>query len=192
MARPDLVLLDLMLPKLGGLEVLKTIRAESRTPVIMLTARTEEFDTVLGLELGADDYVTKPFRPREVMARVKANLRRVAPHPPTLAPHLTREPHRALRHGPLVLDPGKFTALANGKPLDLTPTEFRLLGCLMRQPGRVYSRSELLGAALPESDALERTVDAHLTRVRRKLEQRGVRGAVTNIRGVGYRLEEAL
>ena len=182
---PDLVLLDIMLPGQDGYEVLKKVRAQSEVPIIMLTARVEELDTVLSLELGADDYVTKPFRPREVVARVKAALRRTAQPEASSAP---------LRHGSLVLEPEKFRARVSSPTgdtkLDLTPTEFSLLLTLMRAPGRVFSRGELIGAAMPESDALERTVDAHLTRVRRKLGQHGIHGVITNVRGVGYRLEE--
>ena len=179
--RPDLVLLDILLPELSGLEVLKTIRAAGSTPVIMLTARVEEIDTVLGLELGADDYITKPFRPREVLARIRAVLRR-----PATPPDRRDAP---LQLGPLHLDPLKLSATVGGGDLEPTPVEFRILYQLARYPGRIYSRSELLEAANPESDALERTVDSHITNLRRKLAQGGLTGILQNVRGVGYRLK---
>ncbi len=180
-AKPDLLLLDLMLPELGGMEVLKVVRADGATPVILVTARAEETDQVLGLEFGADDYVVKPFRPREVMARVKAVLRRSA------AP---REDQAAqvYRVGALEIDTGAVMARLHGHPLALTPAEFRLLACLGATPGRAFSRAELLAAALPDSDALERVVDAHLASARRKLELSGGPGMLQTVRGVGYRL----
>lgn len=179
--RPDLVLLDVLLPELDGLEVLKRIRADGATPVIMLTARVEEIDTVLGLELGADDYIAKPFRPREVVARIRAVLRR---------PVLPSERYDALlRVGSVSLDPLKLSATVGTHDLGLTVVEFRLLQQLARHPGRVYSRAELLEAANPESDALERTVDSHITNLRRKLEHAGLTGIVQNVRGVGYRFK---
>ena len=134
--RPDLVLLDVMLPGQDGYEVLKAIRRHSHVPVLMLTARVEELDTVLALELGADDYITKPFRPREVMARVKAALRRSSIG--------SSEEVSVIRCGTLQLEPEKFSATAEGHKLDLTPTEFQLLLALARAPGRVFSRGELI------------------------------------------------
>ncbi len=181
-SRPDLVLLDVMLPELDGIEVLKAIRAESTTPVIMLTARAEELDKLLGLELGADDYVSKPFRPREVMARVKAVLRRTHAHEP-----LSETPARV---GPLEVDPRRTTASVHGATLPLTATEFRLLYHMACAEGRTFSRAELLEAALPESDALERVVDVHLRNLRRKLSEQGADALLQTVRGVGYRLAE--
>ena len=178
---PDLILLDIMLPGKSGLEVLKTVRAGGSTPVILVTARAEETDQIVGLELGADDYVVKPFRPREVMARVKAVLRRV-----TAALDDAEKP---LRVGPLEVDPRAVIARVNGQALTLTPAEFRLLSHLAESPGRAFSREELLSAALPDSDALERVVDAHLAGVRRKLDLAGAAGLLRTVRGVGYRLE---
>jgi len=180
--RPDLIVLDLMLPKMGGLEVLRAVRADSSTPVICVTARAEEVDHLLGLELGADDYVTKPFRPRELMARVRAVLRRSG------APK-SRDIEPPIRMGTLEIDSWSVEARADGKRLDLTPTEFRLLQTLGRAPGRAFTRLELIEAAMPESDALERVVDAHLMSVRRKLEGAGLSGLLHTVRGVGYRLE---
>jgi len=179
-ARPDLVLLDIQLPGKDGLDVLRAIRADGATPVVFVTARAEELDTVLGLELGADDYVTKPFSPREVMARVKAVLRRGAAAP---------EPRDAVaRVGVLEVDPIRMDARYAGRALSLTTTELRLLHPLAAQPGRVFSRAELLERALPDSDALERVIDAHLKNVRRKLEEAGGAGLVETVRGAGYRV----
>ena len=183
-SRPDLVLLDIMLPELDGVEVLKAIRAESTTPVIMLSARTEELDKLLGLELGADDYVTKPFRPREVMARVKAVLRR------THTGHAQVQDDAPVRVGALEVDPRRTTASVRGAALPLTATEFRLLYHMARAEGRTFSRAELLEAALPESEALERVVDVHLRNLRRKLSEQGAEGLLQTVRGVGYRLAE--
>ncbi len=178
-AQPDLVLLDIMLPEMDGLEVLRRIRSDGNTPVILVTARTEDLDKLLGLELGADDYVTKPFSPREVVARVKAVLRRAVP---------LGEPRTLLRVGPLEIDSQKVVVRVGAERLDLTPTEFRLLETLARTPGKAFTRAELLEAALPESDALERVVDVHLKNLRRKLEQAGAGGLLETVRGVGYRL----
>lgn len=181
-AAPDLVLLDVMLPGQSGLEVLKTMRSEGKhTPVIMVTARAEESDQIVGLELGADDYVVKPFRPREVMARIKAVLRR------TGLPQANQE--KPLRVGLLEIDSRAVIAKVSGQELCLTPAEFRLLVHLAQSAGRAFTRQELLTAALPESDALERVVDAHLASVRRKLEQAGAKGLLQTVRGVGYRLQ---
>ncbi len=178
-ARPDLILLDIALPELSGTEVLKRVRLESTVPVIMLTAKAEEIDKIVSLELGADDYVTKPFRPREVMARVKATLRRA---------HMN-EPHSApLRIGPLEIDPLQGVAAANAQPLALTATEFRLLLHLAKHKGRVFGRAELLEAVLPESDALERVIDVHIGNLRKKLETQGASHMLQTVRGMGFRL----
>ncbi|MBF6594625.1 MAG: response regulator transcription factor [Thermaceae bacterium] len=178
-AKPDLVLLDIQMPELDGLEVLRRIRSDGNTPVILVTARTEDLDKLLGLELGADDYVTKPFSPREVVARVKAVLRRSAPVESAQLP---------LRCGPLEVDLEKVVAWVGSERLDLTPTEFRLLETLAQTPGKAFSRVELLEAALPESEALERVVDVHLKNLRKKLEAAGAAGLLETVRGVGYRL----
>ncbi|MFC4454395.1 response regulator transcription factor [Deinococcus sonorensis] len=180
-ARPDLLLLDLMLPGLSGMDVLRAVRADGQTPVILVTARAEETDQVLGLEFGADDYVVKPFRPREVMARVKAVLRRS---------QAGSETPQVYRIGPLEIDTGAVLARLHGAALALTPAEFRLLAHMASTPGRAFTRAELLSAALPDSDALERVVDAHLASARRKLEAAGGAGLLQTVRGVGYRLSE--
>ena len=182
-AKPDLMLLDLMLPGLSGMEVLRAVRADGQTPVILVTARAEETDQVLGLEFGADDYVVKPFRPREVMARVKAVLRRASARS-------EGEVAQVYRIGALEIDTGAVMARLGGHTVTLTPAEFRLLACMAHAPGRAFTRSELLAAALPESEALERVVDAHLASARRKLEAAGGSGLLQTVRGVGYRLSE--
>ncbi len=180
-SRPDLVLLDIMLPGKSGLDVLRAIRQDGATPVILVTARAEEADQIVGLELGADDYIVKPFRPREVMARVRAVLRRTANVPDS-------HDSTPLRVGPLEIDRRAVSASVQGQQLSLTPTEFRLLAHLAAAPGRAFTREELLAAALPDSDALERVVDAHLAGARRKLEAAGATGLLHTVRGVGYRL----
>ncbi len=178
-AKPDLILLDIQIPELDGLEVLRRVRSDGNTPVIMVTARTEDLDKLLGLELGADDYITKPFSPREVVARVKAVLRRA---------HPAEGPKPVLRAGPLEVDAEQVVARVGGARLELTPTEFRLLEALARSPGRAFSRAELLEAAHPDSDALERVVDVHMKNLRKKLEAAGAPSLLETVRGVGYRL----
>jgi DNA-binding response OmpR family regulator len=182
--RPDLVVLDLMLPELDGLEVCRRIRQESRVPIIMLTARTEEVDELIGLELGADDYVTKPFSPRALLARARSVLRRAAPAEDSQAP---------LTLGSLRIDPSRHEAAWEETPLVLTPTEFRLLSALAHRPGRVFGRLELLERIQGEAYAgYERTVDAHVKNLRKKLAVAGGEGAAASIAtvpGVGYKLE---
>ena len=178
-AKPDLVLLDVQLPGMDGFEVLKKLREERATPVIMVTAMAEDLDKLLGLRMGADDYVVKPFSPLEVVARVKAVLRRAAQAAPVLQP---------VRIGALEIDPVGMVAQVFGKRLDLTLTEFKLLEHLARNTNRTFSRTELLEACLPDSEALERVVDAHLGNLRKKLEKAGAGGVLETVRGVGYRV----
>ncbi len=180
-ARPDLVILDLGLPGLDGLEVLKTVQANSNTPVIILTARDEEVDELLGLGLGADDYLVKPVSARKLMARVRAVLRRTQ----------NVQPETTLRSGTLEVDTYSRVVRVGGRALELTPTEFGLLHHLAKTPGRAVSRSELCDAAMPESDALERAVDIHITNLRRKLREAGADGPIETVRGLGYRLTGA-
>ena len=183
---PDLVILDWMLPGLDGLEVLRRIRQASAVPVLMLTARTEETDRVVGLEVGADDYLTKPFSLRELVARVRALLRRISHVQEILA--ADRRPDLApIRYAGLALDPGAYQAVLDGEPLDLTRTEFQLLHCLLRHPGRAFSRAYLLDAVWGEHYvAGDRSVDNAVLRLRRKLGDLG--DCIETVWGVGYRL----
>jgi DNA-binding response OmpR family regulator len=185
-AQPSLVILDWMLPQLDGLEVLRRIRQSSPTPVLMLTARGEETDRVVGLELGADDYLTKPFSMRELVARVRALLRRAELIQQTL--QADREQARTMiQRGPLVLDPEAHTATLNGELLDLSPTEFALLQLLLRSPGRAFSRAYLLDTVWGQSYVGgDRSVDNAVLRLRRKLGPLG--DEIETVWGVGYRL----
>jgi DNA-binding response OmpR family regulator len=182
----DLVVLDIMLPKLDGLEVCKRLRAESSVPIIMLTARDDEFDTVLGLELGADDYITKPFSIREFRSRVRALLRRAGT---SRRDSVDSEP---LVAGGLELDPDRRAATLDGKELDLTYVEFELLRALVAQPGRVFSRRALLQAIWGDSAYREpRTIDVHVRHLREKLERDPSEPKlILTVRGAGYRLQE--
>lgn len=174
---PDLVLLDLMLPGLDGIEVCKKIRMESQVPIIMVTARVEEIDRLLGLELGADDYICKPFSPREVVARVKAVLRRSGGG----AGMNTRKK--------LEIDEEKFTARYDGTALSLTPVEFSLLSTLSRQEGRVFSRDQLMNEMYSDYRVVsDRAVDTHIKNLRRKLDEAsGGREMIESVYGLGYR-----
>ena len=182
--KPNLVVLDLSMPKMDGMEFTRRIRSElPGIAIIMLTARVEEMDRILGLELGADDYVTKPFSPRELVSRVRAVLRRGERTP--LGDEL-------LRSGSLVLDKIRREVTLSGQPVDLTPTEFELLGSMMASPGRAFSRTELLEAIQGVAfEAYERTIDVHIKNLRRKIEANpGDPRTITTVRGVGYRFEE--
>ena len=180
--RPDLVILDLMLPKVDGREVCRRIRDASHTPIIMLTARDEETDKLLGLELGADDYITKPFSPREVVARVRAVLRRG-----------TREATDLVRAGDLTIDLLAHEVSLQGRRVDLTPTEFRLLEILAGHPNQVFTRMQLIDRVQGHAfDGYERTVDAHVKNLRGKVEPdpRNPRYIMT-VYGVGYKFQTA-
>jgi two-component system, OmpR family, alkaline phosphatase synthesis response regulator PhoP len=181
-ANPDLVVLDLMLPGLDGLEVCRKVREESAVPIIILTARVEEEDRLAGLNLGADDYVTKPFSPRELAARVKAVLRRVTRDALEQGP-------QDISHGPIQVDLRQRAVRVAGKPLRLTPTEFRLLVTLMREPGRVFNREQIIDRAFGyDFQGFDRTVDAHISTLRRKLEA-STNGSryIHTIYGFGYK-----
>ena len=178
---PDLVLLDWMLPDSPGIELARRLRADARTrelPIIMLTARAQETDKIAGLEVGADDYVTKPFSPRELLARVKALLRRAAP----------ASTEEAVEIGGLRLDPRTFRVAGDGQPVDLSPTEFRLLHYMMKHPDRVLSRAKLLDSVWGDHVFIEeRTVDVHIRRLRLALQPTGHDRLVETVRGGGYR-----
>lgn len=177
-AQPDMVLLDVMIPIMDGFEVARRIRAESAVPIIMLTARDEEIDKLLGLGLGADDYVVKPYSPREVVARIKAVLRRSS------GQLIAAEVYKV---GSLELDLGRYLATCAGKDVDLTASELKLLALLAKEPGMVRGRPELLAASGDaERFADERTVDAHIKNIRKKLGDCGE--MLETVRGVGYRL----
>jgi len=180
----DLVVLDIIMPEDDGLEVCRKLRQERRVPILFLSSRDEEVDRVLGLELGADDYVTKPFSPRELVARVKAVLRRSG-----AAGGEADEP-RPVRRGPLTLDPTRHRCTWSSADVPLTATEFALLHSLMVTPGRVYSRNELVDKAWGYGHHItDRTVDSHIRRMRRKFDQVGA-DPIETVYGVGYRVRE--
>ena len=184
--RPDLVILDWMLPGVDGLEVLRRMRQSAPTPVLMLTARSEETDRIVGLELGADDYLTKPFNMRELVARVRALLRRAELIRQTLNAD-SAESGETLTRGPLRLDPAAHLATLDGTPLDLSPTEFGLLHLLLRSPGRAFSRAYLLDTVWRETYiGGDRSVDNVVLRLRKKLGAVGE--AIETVWGIGYRL----
>jgi DNA-binding response OmpR family regulator len=184
--QPDLVILDWMLPGIDGLEVLRRLRASSSAPVLMLTARAEELDRVLGLEIGADDYLTKPFSMRELLARIRAILRRIEVLQQQLAADRASASN-TLRWKELTLDPEAHTTSMAGELLDLSPTEFELLHLMLRNPGRAFSRSYLLDAVWGEGYIQgDRSVDNAVLRLRRKLGSLG--DGIETVWGVGYRL----
>ncbi|MBC7150938.1 MAG: response regulator transcription factor [Rhizobium sp.] len=180
--KPDIVLADITMPRVDGWELLAEIQRRGRTPVIMITALDEDVDRLQGLRIGADDYIVKPFNPIEVVARAKAVLRRAG----------LAQAGAMIRAGSLTIDLDSYqvTIEKDGVTiaLPLTLTEFRLLTHLARTPTKAFSRSELVDACLPGSDALDRTIDSHLSKLRKKLEQAGGEGMLLSIRGIGYRL----
>jgi DNA-binding response OmpR family regulator len=182
-SRPDLVVLDLGLPELDGLDVTRTLRRDSNLPIVMLTARDDEVDKLLGLELGADDYLTKPFSPRELVARVKAVLRRS---------EVAAEKSDIIRAGDVELDVPRMRTVVAGRTVDLTPTEFQLLATLARRPGRIFTRGQLLDEVRGVTfESYERAIDTHIKNLRRKIEPdpRQPRYLLT-VYGVGYRFAE--
>jgi DNA-binding response OmpR family regulator len=180
---PDLIVLDLMLPEVDGLDVARAIRRASDVPLIMLTARVDEADRLIGLELGADDYVTKPFSPREVVARVRAVLRRVGGAEPA---------SRTLSVGDIALDLDKRQVKVSGRQVELTPTEFDLLAALMESPGRIFSRMQLLDKVQGYTyEGYERTIDAHVKNLRQKIEEDPRHpGYILTVYGLGYKFAE--
>jgi len=182
--RPDLIVLDLMLPGMDGLDVCRILRTESEVPIIMLTARTTEEDKLVGLELGADDYVTKPFSPRELVARVRTVLRRVGKEAP--------QGPAELRFADLLIDRRSHEVRVRGELVPLTPTEFKLLEVLAGEPGRAFTRLELLDRVFGyDFEGFERTVDVHVKNLRKKIEQDPTQPTyVKTVYGVGYKFDE--
>jgi DNA-binding response OmpR family regulator len=181
--RPDLIVLDLGLPRMDGIEVAKTLRREGDIPIIMLTARIEESDRLAGLELGADDYITKPFSPRELVARVRSVLRRADPGGGS---------GDVLRRGDLVIDNTRLQVSRDWTPIDMTPTEFQLVAALARKPGRIFTRAQLLDAVRgDDAEAFDRAIDTHIKNIRRKIEPdaRQPRYILT-VYGMGYKFAE--
>lgn len=180
----DLVILDVMLPHVDGLEICRSLRNESEVPILMLTAREEEIDRVLGFSLGADDYVVKPFSPRELVERVKAILRRTRPVAPPVP--------SVLQHGELRLDPEKHKVSRDGQSINLTTSEYKLLHTLMASPGRVFTRSELLRHFYDHEEAVvDRVIDVHVNKLRQKIELDPARPVyIETVRGFGYRFAE--
>jgi DNA-binding response OmpR family regulator len=184
--RPDLILLDLGLPNRDGLDVIREIRTFIQTPIVILTARGEETDRIVGLELGADDYIVKPFSPREVVARVRAVLRRVS---------TPDDDRQRLRRGAMEIDIPRMRVMVGERPVELTATEFQLLATMARRPGQVFTRGQLLDAVRGDAfEGYERAIDAHIKNIRRKIEPEGSGGAkpvyIQTVYGVGYRFAE--
>jgi DNA-binding response OmpR family regulator len=178
--KPDLVLLDLMLPQIDGREVCRILRRESEVPIIMLTALSEEIDQVTGLEIGADDYITKPFSPRAMVARVRALLRRT--HGEVKTPHI-------IRVGGLEIDEEKYSVLFHGLPIKLTPNEFKLLFLLASRPGLIHTREQLLENLHGTASNLDRSADSHIKNLRKKLEIASGQSMIETVYGVGYRFK---
>ncbi|HTX93183.1 MAG TPA: response regulator transcription factor [Anaerolineales bacterium] len=175
--QPDLIVLDLMLPGMDGLDLCRSLRHESNVPIIMLTARIEETDKLIGLELGADDYITKPFSPRELVMRVRTVLRRAGGDPSSAV----------IRAGDLTLDRSRYEVDLPGRTVVLTATEFELLATMMSQPGRIFSRAQLLSAVRGVAfESYERAIDSHIRNLRRKLEPGEY---IVTVHGIGYKLE---
>ncbi|MEZ4532331.1 MAG: response regulator transcription factor [Thermomicrobiales bacterium] len=183
--RPDLIVLDLGLPKRDGLDVIREIRTFARMPIVILTARGEETDRIVGLELGADDYIVKPFSPREVVARVRAVLRR------TSAPE---DDVHVLRRGAMEIDVPRMRVSVDGAPVELTATEFQLLATMARRPGQVFTRGQLLDAVRGDAfEGYERAIDAHIKNIRRKVEPDSAKPTyIQTVYGVGYRFAEGM
>jgi two-component system alkaline phosphatase synthesis response regulator PhoP len=181
-SQPDLVVLDLMMPEMDGLDVCRELRRDGNLPIIMLTARVEETDKLIGLELGADDYITKPFSPRELVARVRTVIRRSSGNPQAEIIHA----------GDLVLDRGHYSARLPDHEIALTPTEFELLATLASQPGRIFSRAQLLTAVRGIAfESYERAIDSHIRNLRRKLEPaEGGSSHIITVHGAGYKFIE--
>ncbi len=181
-SHPDLIVLDIMLPGMDGLEVCRTLRNETDVPIIMLTARTTENDKLTGLDIGADDYVTKPFSPKELAARVRVILRRLPDETSQRGPV-------EIRHGEIILNFIRHEAFIADRPLSLTPVEFKLLGVLAKDPGRVFSRGQLIEKVIGyEFEGFDRTIDVHILNLRRKLDSDSSHpGYIKTVYGAGYK-----
>jgi len=181
----DLVVLDVMLPGIDGLELCRKVRATSKVPILFLSARSDEIDRVLGLELGGDDYLTKPFSPRELVARIKAVLRRVDDSADA------EEPRKRITHGKIAIDPERHEVRWGSAPVSLTPTEFGLLAALLERPGIVLSRGQLMKRAYSYDNLVtERTIDTHVRRIRAKFRELGADDPISTVHGVGYKAAE--
>jgi two-component system OmpR family response regulator len=184
--RPDLVVLDILMPEMDGTEVCRALRRDSTVPIVFLSSKDDEIDRIVGLELGGDDYLTKPFSPRELVARVRAVLRRTAP--PAAPPSGELPAVNSLIHGHLRMDLDRYRAFWGDTEVVLTATEFGILHTLLRFPGKVYSRNELMDGAYREQTVVsERTIDSHVRRVRRKFSSSGG-DPIETVHGIGYRL----
>lgn len=201
--RPDLVVLDVMMPEMDGLDLCRELRRGSTVPIVFLSSRGEEVDRVLGLELGGDDYLTKPFSPRELVSRVRAVLRRSAPSPSgreVPEPMAPADEEPALEEGRIRLDPVEHRIVVAGQEVELTATEFKILEVLLRRPGRVFSRRDLVDRAYPGRHFVsDRTLDSHMRRIRQKLREAAEVGGdlghahdpIETVHGVGYRMRKA-
>nr|WP_239591014.1 response regulator transcription factor [Vitreimonas flagellata] len=184
-APPDLVVLDIGMPEMDGLEVCRRIRRHGDTPILFLSARSDEIDRIVGLELGGDDYVTKPFSPRELVARVSAILNRVKRSAPAPQP----ADHNVLRHGALTLDPPRFQAEYGGQPVALTALEFAIVRMLAQRPGVVFNRDQIMDTAYADNvHVSDRTIDSHVRNIRAKFAALGCASVIETVHGVGFRL----
>jgi two-component system OmpR family response regulator len=181
--KPDLLVLDISMPEMDGLEVCRTLRKSSDVPILFLSSRDEEIDRIIGLELGGDDYVTKPFSPRELVARINAILKRR--NGPSASP--ADQPQK-LSHGKVTIDAASYTALCNGKTVPLTATEFMLLLALFRSAERVFTRDELMDRAYGDITVADRTIDSHIRRVRQKFALHDIADVIETVHGIGYKL----
>ncbi len=180
-ATPDLIVLDISMPELDGLEVCRQLRKNSDVPILFLSSRDEEIDKIIGLEIGGDDYVTKPFSPRELVARINAILKRKAP--------VSAKAAKTLAHGAITVDMASYTALCNGQKVPLTATEFMLLVTLLRHPGKVFTRDELMDQAYDGNITVsDRTIDSHIRRIRGKFTTCGLADVIVTNHGIGYKL----
>ncbi len=181
--QPDMIILDVMMPEMNGLDMCRELRKSSNTPILFLSSKDSELDRILGLELGGDDYVIKPFSPRELMARIKVMLRRLNNTPMQSAPIST-----SLKHNNLMLDPGTFRVCWQERDVSLTATEFNLLHTFIQSPSRVFTRDNLIEADIFKDIITDRTIDSHIRRLRQKLNAVGCANIIETVHGFGYRL----